>query len=139
MKGTEKFTEVIKAYLDNLATIDELFAKEYAKENKSIEECVKFILSEVKKSGCNGFADDEIFGLALHYFTEDNIEISETGNCKVLVNHHIELTEEEINEAREKAKERLLREEMERQRRPKNVSKPKTAEVNQPELSLFDF
>lgn len=139
MKGTEKFAEVIKAYLDNLATTDELFAKEYAKENKSIEECVKFILSEVKKSGCNGFADEEIFGLALHYYTEDNIEITEIGNCKILVNHHVELSEEEINEAKEKAKERLIREEIERQRKPKVVSKPKTETAKQPELSLFDF
>ena len=33
MKGTEKFAEAIKAHLDNLAQTDELFAKEYAKEN----------------------------------------------------------------------------------------------------------
>lgn len=139
MKGTEKFAEVIKAYLDNLATTDELFAKEYAKENKSIEECVKFILSEVKKSGCNGFADEEIFGIALHYFSEDNIEITEVGNCKVLVNQKVELTEGEINEAKEKARQRLMQEEMERQRKPKSTPKPKAPEVKQPELSLFDF
>lgn len=139
MKGTEKFAEVIKTYLDNLAQTDELFAKEYAKESKSIEECVKFILSEVKKSGCNGFADEEIFGLALHYYTEDNLEISEIGNCKVIVNHHVELTEEEIAEAKEKAREQLMREEMERQRKPKPTPKPKAEEVKQQEPSLFDF
>lgn len=114
MKGTEKFAEAIKAHLDNLVQTDELFAKEYAKENKSIEECVQFILCEVQKSGCNGFADEEIFGLALHYFSEDNLDplagrpngsqITNVGNCKVLVNHHVELTEEEIAEAKEKAR-----------------------------------
>lgn len=139
MKGTEKFAEVIKAHLDNLAQTDELFAKEYAKENKSIEECVQFILCEVQKSGCNGFADEEIFGLALHYFSEDNLEISNVGICKVLVNHHVELTEEEIAEAKEKARQQLMREEMERQRKPKATPKPKAEEVKQPELSLFDF
>lgn len=139
MKGTEKFAEVIKAYLDNLAQTDELFAKEYAKEGKSIEQCVKFILSEVKKSGCNGFADEEIFGLALHYYSEDNLEISEIGDCKVVVNHHVELTEEEIREAKEKARERLMREEMERQRKPKTTPKPKAEVEKQPEPSLFDF
>lgn len=139
MKGTEKFAEAIKAHLDNLAQTDELFAKEYAKENKSIEECVQFILSEVQKSGCNGFADEEIFGLALHYFSEDNLEITNVGNCKVLVNHHVELTEEEIAEAKEKARQQLMREEMERQRKPKATPKPKAEEAKQPELSLFDF
>ena len=139
MKGTEKFAEVIKAHLDNLAQSDELFAKEYAKENKSIEECVQFILCEVQKSGCNGFADEEIWGLCLHYYSEDNLEISEIGNCKVIVNHHVELTEEEIKEAKEKARQQLMREEMERQRKPKTAPKPKAAETKQPELSLFDF
>ena len=139
MKGTEKFAEVIKAHLDILAQTDELFAKEYAKENKSIEECVQFILCEVQKSGCNGFADEEIFGIALHYFSEDNLEISNVGNCKVLVNHHVELTEEEIAEAKEKARQQLMREEMERQRKPKTAPKPKAEEAKQPELSLFDF
>lgn len=139
MKGTEKFTEVIKAYLDNLALTDELFAKEYAKENKSIEECVQYILCEVQKSGCNGFDDSEIWGLALHYYAEDNLEITNIGNCKVIVNHHVELTEEEIAEAKEKARQQLIREEMERQRKPKTAPKPKTEEVKQPELSLFDF
>ena len=133
MKGTEKFAEAIKAHLDNLAQTDELFAKEYAKENKSIEECVQFILSEVQKSGCNGFADEEIFGLALHYFSEDNLEITNVGT------HHVELTEEEIAEAKEKARQQLMREEMERQRKPKATPKPKAEEAKQPELSLFDF
>ena len=93
----------------------------------------------MQKSGCNGFADEEIWGLCLHYYSEDNLEISEIGNCKVIVNHHVELTEEEIKEAKEKARQQRMREEMERQRKPKTAPKPKAAETKQPELSLFDF
>lgn len=36
MKGTEQFKQTIKAYLDERAKADELFAKSYAKENKTI-------------------------------------------------------------------------------------------------------
>lgn len=141
MKGTERFKETIKNYLDELAKTDELFAKEYAKEGKNIDDCIKFILSEVKKSGCCGFSDDEIFGLALHYYTEDNVEISNIGNCQVVVNHHVELTEEEIKEAKEKAMQQVMKEEAERIRKPKTSTKPKaqTETAKQPELSLFDF
>jgi hypothetical protein len=27
-----------------------------------------------RKAVCNGFADDEIFGMAIHYYDEDTIE-----------------------------------------------------------------
>lgn len=63
MKGTEQFKQTIKAYLDERAKTDELFAASYAKENKSLDGCIEYILSEVKKSGCNGFADEEIYGM----------------------------------------------------------------------------
>lgn len=53
----------------------------------------------MKKSGCCGFSDDEIFGMALHYYQEDNIEVKVLEKaqlkCNVVVNHHVELSEEE--------------------------------------------
>ena len=64
MKGSETFKKVIKAYLDKRAAEDELFAKDYAKPGKNIDDCCDFIISEVKKSGRNGFDDDEIYGMA---------------------------------------------------------------------------
>ena len=36
------------------------------------------MLHQGKKSGCCGFSDDEIFGMALHYYQEDNIAVSYT-------------------------------------------------------------
>ena len=52
MKGTEHFKSVIQCYLENRASYDELFAESFRKENKNIDECVTYILSEVQKSGC---------------------------------------------------------------------------------------
>ncbi len=54
MKGSETFKKVIKAYLDKRAAEDELFAKDYAKPGKNIDDCCDFIISEVKKSGRTG-------------------------------------------------------------------------------------
>lgn len=39
MKGTEHFKQAIKAYLDERAKTDELFAVSYAKENKNLDDC----------------------------------------------------------------------------------------------------
>ena len=45
MKGSETFKKVIKAYLDKRAAEDELFAKDYAKPGKNIDDCCDFIIS----------------------------------------------------------------------------------------------
>ena len=54
MKATEHFKQTIKAYLDERAKNDELFAVSYAKENKNMDDCVTFILNQVKSSKCMG-------------------------------------------------------------------------------------
>ena len=59
MKGSETFKKIIKAYLDKRAAEDELFAKDYAKPGKNIDDCCDFIISEVKKSGRQGSAEKE--------------------------------------------------------------------------------
>ena len=74
---------------------DELFAAKYDNHDKNIDDCVTYILNWVQKSGCNGFCDDEIYGQAIHYYEEKDIEVGKPLNCQVSVNHHIELTEEE--------------------------------------------
>ena len=65
MKGTEHFKETIKKYLDGRAQADELFAVSYAKENKNLDDCITFILNQVKASGCCGMTDDEVWSLAV--------------------------------------------------------------------------
>ena len=95
MKSTDNFKRTIQDYLEARAKIDELFAKSYAKPNKSIDECITYILNEVQRSGCNGFEDNEIYGMAVHYYDEDNLDAGKKINCKVVVNHVVELTEKE--------------------------------------------
>lgn len=114
MKATDPFKATIKAYLDNRAANDELFAETYAKEGKSIDDCVTYILNQVQASGCNGFTDDEIYGMAVHYYDEDNLDVCEPISTRVVVNHVVELTEEDKAAARQKAIDELIAEERKR-------------------------
>lgn len=135
MNGTEAFKKTIKDYLDRRAAEDALFAESYAKDGKSIDECCNYIFTEVQKSGCCGFADEEIYGMAVHYYDEDNLGEIKPIQGQVVVNHKVELTAEEIEEARREAKERVVNDEIARLRKPqpKPVQKKEEVEV----LTLF--
>lgn len=87
MKGTESFKKVIQSHLQGVADKDPLFAETLKKPAKNIDDCVTYILNEVKKSGCNGFADDEVFGMAIHYYDEDDIKPGAAVKARVVVNH----------------------------------------------------
>lgn len=136
MKGTNHFKNTIKAYLDQRAETDVLFSFQYSKPDKNIDDCVTYILNSVQKSGCNGFADDEIYNMAVHYYDEDNIEIGKQINTQVVVNHVVQLTEEEKTEARQEAIRKLQNEAYNKMKQP--VKKAKKVELK-PQPSLFDF
>ena len=137
MKGTEHFKNTIKAYLDNRASEDELFAATYAKQNKNIDACIAYIFNEVRKSGCNGFADDEIYSMAVHYYDEDSITAGTPINCHVVVNHHVELTAEEKEAARKEAMQRATDEAYNKIRQPKKNGHHSSAVSNT--ANLFNF
>jgi len=136
MKGTEHFTRTITEYLNQRAATDPLFAPNLMKPNKNIEDCVTYILNEVKKSGCNGFDDDEIYSMAVHFFDEDNIDIGKPLDCHVAVNHVVQLTDEEKAEARRQAIEQYQREQLAKMRNHSERTKKAENKVVQP--SLFD-
>ena len=92
------FETAIKFHLDKRAEEDPQFAITYAKTNKSIEECCKYIFQEVekgKKKGerCVGVSDDEVFGLAVHYYDEDDIVVDGPKN-KVIAAQSTPVNEE---------------------------------------------
>ena len=77
--------QVIQSYLEERAKRDPLFATSYAKPNKKIDECYDYIISQAKKRGGSVvcMSDDEVFGLAVHYYDEDDIKVSKQTNYKV--------------------------------------------------------
>ncbi|MBU9899735.1 PcfK-like family protein [Prevotella stercorea] len=139
MNTTEYFKRTIQAYLEERAMEDELFAAKYDNPDKNIDDCVTYILNWVQKSGCNGLCDDEIYGQAIHYYEEKDIEVGKPLNCQVSVNHHIKLTEEEKAQARQEAIRQYQQEQMNKMRNrdtAKRTSQRTETEVHQP--SLFD-
>jgi hypothetical protein len=137
MKGTESFKKTIHSYLEQRASEDTLFAEKYHEVSRPIDDIVTYILNQVAKSGCMGFTDDEIYSLAIHAAEERNLEVGKPLECDIKVNHIVELTEEEKQEARHNAIRRL---ENETYQRIANRKKPKTkAQTSVQQLSLFNF
>ena len=137
MKASNHFKNTIQAYLDQRAETDVLFSFQYSKPEKKIDDCITYILNTVKKSGCNGFADKEIYSMAVHYYDEDKIEVGKPMSGHVVVNHVVQLTEEEKEQAHKYAIQRVQDEAYKKiTQQPKK--KAKTVALNiQP--SLFDF
>ena len=71
-----EFKQIIETYLDERAKSDALFAEKYANEKKSVDECCRYIMNEMKTRGNAVFAkDEEVYGLAVHYYDEENIDV----------------------------------------------------------------
>ena len=126
-------------YLEQRAEEDTLFARSYRNPAKNIDDCVTYILNYVKNSGCNGFSDGEIYGQAVHYYDENEIEVGNPIDCHVAVNHVVKLTAEEKAEARQEAIRRYQEEELRKlqeRNKPRYATKATKQEV-QP--NLFNF
>jgi hypothetical protein len=137
--GTKNFQVVIKSYLEQLAELDAEFAVKYFDEGKKIEECCAYIISEMGKMAQNNFVgatDDEVYGLAVHYYLEDVKVDAKIGNhVRIVCNQIIELTEEEKEEARQKAIRQYQEEELHKLQSRK---KPAVKKEIQVQPSLFD-
>lgn len=133
------FELAIKAHLDQRAATDALFAQAYAKPKKSIEECCRFIYGEVSKkdrggANCLALSDDEVFGLAVHYYDEDDIKVEAVYGVSGGTGHQLpnyEPTEVDIETAKRKAMQKLVDQELEKM---KAKPKAKKMEVEQPTL-----
>lgn len=136
MKESDLFQKRIKEYLDRMAFSDPQFAEKYRNESKSIEQCCEYILGEVSEGQCNGYDDDEILGMAVHYYDETDVTIKPNKVSRVVVDYHVELTEEEKAEIRQKTIADYQNEVREGMKR-KPASKPKEEKQEEPQLSLF--
>jgi len=110
MKTSNAFKETIKNYLDKRASEDELFAVTYKKETKNLDECCNYVMKCAKDGACNGYSDEEVFGWAVHYYDEDDIKDIKPVSGKAIVNHTVELTEEDKAEAKAEAMKQVIAE-----------------------------
>lgn len=82
------FKNAIKRYLDKRAQEDAMFAEAYKRENKTIDGCVDYILCEVQKIAKKGMAamtDDEVFGMAVHYYDEADVKADKKVRANVVI------------------------------------------------------
>lgn len=95
----------IKTYLDARAANDPQFAERYSNPNKSLDECCKYITGEAysrAKDGTAVISDEEVYGMAVHYYDEDNIIIREAPRATIVPPQN-ELSKEKQQELREQA------------------------------------
>lgn len=116
MKTTEAFKNTIEQYVISVADSNPQFAAKAVNPEKNLDDCVTFVLNQVQKSGVNGFTDDEIYSMVIHYYEEEDIDIGNPVECQVVVNHQVQLTEEEIAELKQKAKDKVFSDEVNRLR-----------------------
>ncbi|MDE6436630.1 MAG: PcfK-like family protein [Muribaculaceae bacterium] len=147
--------EVIKDYLDKRAASDPQFAKAYAKPAKNIDECFKYILCEASKRGATVcMTNDEVFGLAVHYYDEDGLKVgtpprlAHARATKEATAPSVELTAREKAKARAEAIEEFKRQcmvdevqkECERHKlKAEKKKKAAPAKVEHIQPALFDF
>ncbi|SBV96226.1 conserved hypothetical protein [uncultured Dysgonomonas sp.] len=136
MKSTAYFTRTILTHLEQRASIDPLFAQSFDNLDKNIDDCCTYILNQVQKSGCNGFTDDEVYSMAVHYYDEENIEVGKPIDSRIMVNHVVELTEDEKQQARQDAIQKAQNDAYNNMMQPKKKTTAKQI-ANTNQLSLF--
>ena len=132
LKASTPFERTIQNYLDNYASQDEAFKERYNNPDKNIVECCNYIMNQVKKSGCNGFADEEIYKMARDYYV-DEISKDDTKAISgtVVVNHTVELTEEEKVKARVEAMKKLEEEILQEERKKREEEQKAQAKAEE--------
>lgn len=143
-----QFEEAIKEYLDKAAAEDPLFKAKYEAEDKSLQDCCDYIISEVHRQGRKGYTDGEIYQMARHYYNEKNEDLKidkHQKDCKVVTNKE---TQEKFTNSKPKAKQEEIDEgeedvEIEKEpivkKQPKPKSKPKDPKTNPNQLTFFDL
>ena len=135
------FFDSMESFIMQKMDANDLFAKKVSNPKKNIEDCITYVINTIEKSRYKGLCDNDVYSLAVHYYEEDDIEVGKPINCRVVVNHQVELTPEEIAEMRQKAKDEVFRQEMDRLKNHNSVRrtvKPATTPQHEEEtLTLF--
>ena len=139
--------DAVKGFLEARAKDDALFAEMYKKPQKNIDSCWAYIVGVAKKRGnavC--MTDEEVFGLAVHYYCEDDLK--ENPLPKGVKVDIVASAEEDDDELDQEAVMRIKKEAVEEYKaKMKEMQKKgtvvkstkKVAEVTAGMGSLFDF
>lgn len=102
MKVSPGFKQQIQKYLNERAKTDILFGPAYDKEHKNIDDCITFVLGEVKKKAGSDNAiamtEEEVYSLCVHYYDEDSIVVGKSNIKAKVSKSSITDEDEEDNE-----------------------------------------
>lgn len=115
LKANNAYETAVLKYLEENAS--DALAEKINSGNKTLEQCFVYIKDQAKKEaqgGCAMIEDKVVYGWAVHFFEEDDIEVKDKGKTKP------------IPEPKEIVKK------TETQKKP-----TKTVEKNEEQLSLF--
>lgn len=83
------FIQTIESHLEQVAKEDSVFAQKYSQrklqDKNCMIQCCSYIINEVRKSSRQAFCDDEIYGMAIHFFDENLTNDGKAPNVKVVV------------------------------------------------------
>lgn len=135
----EAFKKHIEAYIQGQIETDPMFAEVYSKSERTIDDCITYLLNWVKASGSQIVAKEEIYGQVIHFYQE-NIEPGAKINAHVVCATRAELTEEDKREAYQEALRQYQEGELSKLKANANKpkAKPKVEAQPQATLSLFD-
>ena len=128
----KNFERVIQQYLQGRAKEDGRLAERMQLKTKSIGECCKYIIGEVRKlerGGAVAMSDEEVYGLAVHYYDEDNVEVKSV-NARVV--SPMDMREDKPEGRKSKV------EAVEEREKPKGRKSKVAGRMDERQLSLFD-
>lgn len=114
MRGLERIKVLASEIKDKplLKIVDYLLTREdmnekYLNEEKTLKQMVTFIKSEAEKKAVNGVAmleDEEVYGLAIHYFDETNEKLNLNKQQKTPKSESKKVEKIEIPKTKKKSK-----------------------------------
>lgn len=111
-KTVDPLMKPVQEYLEKRAAEDPQFAEKFNNPKKSLKECCKYIYGEAKKraggSSCIYIAPEEVFGMAVHYYDEEDIKVTSAGYTgrATVAPKPVELTAEQKAKAEQAALEK---------------------------------
>lgn len=132
--------QAIRMYCEAMSYNDKEFAENYKNNDKSLDECILFIQSEMLKkvskeqkkgAACVVPSDDEVFALAVRYYNDKDIKIDGTAfdNVKVLSVSATSFTEDEKKQMRQEAIQKYQQEVIDEMKKKDAEAKAKKAKA----------
>lgn len=111
-KTVDPLMRPVQEYLEKRAAEDPQFAEKFNNPKKSLKDCCAYIYGEAKKraggSSCVYIPPEEVFGMAVHYYDEDDIKVTSAGYTgrATVAPKPVELTAEQKAKAEKAALEK---------------------------------